>query len=143
MAQRFRKTLLRLLALSGLVFVGSCALHIGGPPPGRPSAPPEGPQQPGRGAPAAGLWGIRNNADIQLGSGVYSSPGTINANSVTIRGAGPGQTVIDGDLMVRGNNLVVTGLKVRGSVTFLANNADFRGARITGSVANGGNNNLW
>jgi hypothetical protein len=141
-APRFRKSAIVLLAFLGFLLVGSCTLHIGGPPPGAPPAPPEGPQQPDRGAPE-GLRGIRNNADVRLGPGVYSSPGSITANSVEIRGSGPGQTVIEGDLQVRGNNLVVTGVTVRGSVTFLANNADFRGARITGSVANGGNNNVW
>jgi hypothetical protein len=142
-APRFRKSAIVLLAFLGFLLVGSCTLHIGGPPPGAPPAPPEGPQQPDRGSPATGLRGIRNNADIQLAPGVYSSPGTINANSVTIRGAGPGQTVIEGDLQVRGNNLLLTGVTLRGSVVFLANNADFRGARITGSVSNGGNNNVW
>lgn len=142
-------TIRRFAVLLGVVLsVSSCTIHVGGPPPGappEPQEPSEGPTEP-RGpedTPGEGLSGIRNNADITLGPGAHASPGTISANSVTIRGAGTGATVINGDLVVRGNNLTMSGVLIEGSVFLYANNADLRGALISGSVANGGNNNSW
>jgi hypothetical protein len=37
----------------------------------------------------------------------------------------------------------MSGVLIEGSVFLYANNADLRGALISGSVANGGNNNSW
>ena len=142
--------MMRITAVMALVVAfSSCTIHLGGPPPGSPPGPqeppdsPNEPQAPEETPAQGGLSDIRNNADITLGPGTYPSPGTISANSVTIRGAGTGATVITGDITVRGNNLTASEVLIEGSVFFYANNADMTGARITGSVANGGNNNRW
>ena len=67
----------------------------------------------------------------------------ISPNKVTLIGAGPGSTVIEGNLTITGNNCVLQNLTVTGQVVIRANNANLRGAQILGGVVSEGNNNVW
>ncbi|MFP4362257.1 MAG: hypothetical protein ACLFR1_00175 [Spirochaetia bacterium] len=75
--------------------------------------------------------------------GTYEGPLSITDNSVVIRGAGIGETVINGDVMISGNNCRIQNLTIRGSVQISGNNADLTGAEVRQGVRSSGQNNTW
>ncbi len=78
-----------------------------------------------------------NGRDFNLKSGVYQGLRTINANGVEIDGrsyrSGCG-TVLDGDVVIRGNNVELRDVVIRGDVTVLGRNASLRNVIITGAL---------
>ena len=84
-----------------------------------------------------------NNQTVSLDAGTYRGDVVISSNRVTVRGAGIGRTVIDGNVIVNGNGAVFADLTITGNVALSANNADFQKARIHGQVQDSGNGNRW
>jgi hypothetical protein len=95
------------------------------------------------GAPAMmTLPAMENNSSYQLEAGRYHGA-TIIRNSVDIRGAGTDRTVIDGRLIISGNNVTIRRLAIDGAVLLRGNNIDLTNTRITGAVRSSGSNNSW
>jgi len=68
----------------------------------------------------AALIGV--TGDNQVGAGRFVGSLVLEQKRATVKGAGFGQTVIDGDLIV-GSQCKVTGVTVTGDVIFTGNNA--------------------
>ncbi len=88
------------------------------------------------------ISGLANNTEIQLEAGTYKGL-TITHNSVVLTGRGSGKTIIEGNVIIRGNNCVIRNLTRVGDVIIEGNNADLEKIQIQGEVKSTGKNNNW
>jgi hypothetical protein len=79
---------------------------------------------------------------VILGDAHLAGNLTVEGNRGVIYGDSPAETVIDGDLELRGNESIVRGLTVTGDVEFDGNTAELYYCVILGDVVLKGNENF-
>ncbi len=84
-----------------------------------------------------------NNSVVKLKPGIYRENLEVRANKVSFLGSGVESTILEGSVMIYGNNCQFRDLSIIGDVVILGNNNDFSGASIKGTITSKGNNNLW
>jgi len=84
-----------------------------------------------------------NNSVVKLNPGIYRENLEVRANKVSFLGSGVESTILEGSVMIYGNNCQFRDLGIIGDVVILGNNNDFSGASIKGTITSKGNNNLW
>ena len=77
---------------------------------------------------------FRNNSTVRLEPGTYRGDLVIDANRVTLIGAGTGRTVINGDVRITGNSCTLRDVRVRGNVYIEGNNADLTNIIVDGRI---------
>ena len=85
----------------------------------------------------------RNSQNLTLSAGTYEGHLSINGNHHRVEGRGPGRTIVKGDLLIRGNKCVVTGLTIMGDLRVTGNSNDLRGTVIRGIVDVKGQDNRY
>jgi hypothetical protein len=111
------------------------------PPPPPPPAPAAAPSAAPAAAPSPRISG--NNTRHTLPPGVYRGDMHVSGNHVVVEGAGPGQTVIEGRLLVSGNNNRVRGLSVTGETSVSGNQNKLEAIEYRGPVRATGNKNEY
>jgi hypothetical protein len=88
------------------------------------------------------ISGMSNNSETRLEARSYRGL-TIIHNKVVLTGRGPGKTIIEGNVIIKGNSCVIRNLTIRGDVFIEGNNANLQNTQILGEVKSTGNNNDW
>ena len=71
---------------------------------------------------------------LDLKRGYYRGDLLLTGSGVPKRGAGVGESVIDGHVTIRGSGWVLTGITIRGDVTIRGDDNDVTGCRIQGRI---------
>ena len=107
----------------------------------------EGTGEPGSGSRSSGgqvkaIPAFGNNETVNLDAGRYDAR-VIDRNKVVLVGQGTGATTVVGNLRITGNSAEVRNLTIQGDAILEGNNITLTGVRVTGVVRSTGNNNSW
>ena len=87
---------------------------------------------------------VGNNDTVRLGAGTYEGRLVVEANNATIVGAGVGNTILRGDVIIQGNSNTIRGVTIVGSVSISGNTNDLSRSDVSrATVSSSGNNNRY
>ena len=86
---------------------------------------------------------IANNRHVTLDNADYECDLVIRGNNNRVVGSSTGNTVIEGNVVITGNNNTLRNVEVLGTITLRGNNIRLDDVDYDGEVINSGNGNQY